>query len=129
MRLTNYLNEGYTHYWEKQEFSDEQWTKILKGAKKIIKAAEAKKIKIMGSDGTGKPILSSTEIVLNGDGGSDKDYEPFSVSKKMAKGDFCKTERKPYDKVAVSILALMKEVNPEFKVKSDGGLKAIKRVF
>jgi len=129
MRLANYLTEGYSHSWEKQEFSDDQWAKILKGAKKIIKAAEAKKIKIMGPTGEGKPILSSTEIAFNGDADKDKSYETFEVSKKMTKGDFCKTDRKPYDKVAVSILALMKEVNPEFGVKSDGGPKAIKRVF
>ena len=126
-KIDTYLNEGYTHYW-KGKFTDDEWKEIINGTKQIIKKAEAKKIKIMGPDGTGKPVISSTEISFNGDEENGKDYETFELLKN-GKSAFCKTNEKPYDKVVVSVLALAKEIHTDFDVRSDGGKKAIKRVF
>lgn len=114
------VTAGYTHHWAVEaEFNDEQWKQILAGAKKIIAAAKRDKIEIVGPLGKGKPDLTPVVIALNGAG---KDsHESFLLRRRP--GDwFCKTARKPYDKVVVSILALAKNVAPEtVTVSSDGG--------
>jgi hypothetical protein len=166
-------------------FTDDEWKKVLAGAKKIIAAFEkdpepwgtagvyrnfdyekysrlmdeqrekggspgydpelaeaaydeAPKgpFKIMGPNGTGKPQLDNKKIALNGEEKSDVGdlaHETFWLDKNAPKDkawSFCKTERKPYDAVVVSILAMAKKVAPKaISISSDGGRSALKKLY
>lgn len=163
---------------EELGFTDDEWKKILAGAKKIIAAfekdpepwgtageyhnydyakyqkyleehpgdymgaQEAHKdpsptgpFKIMGPMGTGSPKLDNKQIALNGNEKSpagDLSHESFILWKNPPKDswDFCKTARKPYDAVVVSILALAKKVAPKaISISSDGGRAALKKLY
>lgn len=88
---------GYTHY------HSEMKRPLNKGEvgviKKIIKASKVKIVGGMGEEGT-KPIVEYGVIKLNGLG--DDSHETLWIN--TGKGDFCKTNRKPYDVVVVAIL-------------------------
>jgi len=122
---------GYTHYWEQsRDFLPEEWSTIVAAAKKIIRAAKGKGITIV--DGSGKagsrPVLNSKEIWLNGEG--EEGHETFHLTQKKGEWDFCKTARKPYDAVVVSILAIAKKVGRDaIDVSSDGGASAIRKIL
>jgi hypothetical protein len=120
---------GYSHYWglfaddDGVVFSDAEWKKILTAARKIIRKAEADGIAIRGPFGEGKPVLTPTKIALNGDAASNLSHESFVLENRPKDFNFCKTAQKPYDKVVVSILAAVDNIQPEaIRMKSDGGL-------
>lgn len=139
---------GYTHYWEITEpFSDQEWSQLVREAKKIVQSAERDGITIKGGGGTGRPEFTDTLISLNGDGSAffipewakkednpeqyrtDEMHEALYLQN-IEKWAFCKTARKPYDPVVVSILAAAKKIAPDkIGVDSDGGASAIKRVY
>ena len=81
--------------------------------------------------GSGSPVLTNDEILINGDRSTDDQYEGFLVSKYPAEQkEYCKTEQRPYDAVVVSILAAIKKIAPKsVNVRSDGGSSAIKRIY
>lgn len=135
---------GYTRYWNvKEDFTDDEWGRILRGAEKIIKKAEQRGINIAGGSGSGRPELTEEYISLNGDasaswvpdhitdelkeedperyqeemkywGHSDQAHETFHFTRYDAgRMDFTKTLRKPYDVVVASILDMVKQVAPK----------------
>lgn len=118
---------GYTHYWKTlKEFSPTQWDRLTLATKSIIKQANAQGIKIAGSDGTGKPKISSDSICLNGQG-EDDSHETFHLARNPTEFEFCKTAEKPYDSVVVSILAKAKEIaGDNIELSSDGGEEVFK---
>jgi len=122
---------GYSHYWEQsRDFTNDEWSKIARAAKAIVRKAESKGIAIRGGDGNGKPVINGNEIVLNGDEEAGEAHETFDITKKQGRWAYCKTARKPYDAVVVSILAVAKKVAPDaIDVDSDGGPSAIKQVL
>ena len=120
------LAEGYTHYWKYKGFDDKEWKELVAETKKIIQAATKARVKLAGPNGSGSPVITSSMISLNGK--DPKDYETFTLTKD-GKSDFTKTDRLPYDRVVVSILAAAKKINKDFNPSSDGGPKAIKRVY
>jgi len=131
---------GYTHYLEYQTtpehhwtepFTDQEWSKIIRVTKQIIGKAKKDGIIIRNGMGTGSPILTNKEILINGDRSTDDQYEGFLVSKyPTEQNEFCKTEQRPYDAVIVSILAAIKKIAPKsVRVSSDGGSSAIKRIY
>ena len=116
------VSAGYTHYWKPlRDFTDQEWKKILRGAKVIIAKAVAQGIALADGNGNGKPALTPEYISLNGK--SSEMYETFSLGKAASTDfDFTKTNQKPYDAVVVSILALAKRVASDaIDISSDGG--------
>ena len=120
------LTEGYTNYWEQSEdFTNSEWSKIVRLAKATIKKAEKLGIVIRDGWGKGNPVINNKEIYLNGDGEKDLDHETFRITKKL-KDDwsFTKTARKPYDAVVATILVGIKKIAPKkFKPRADGSLR------
>lgn len=114
-------------------FTDEEWAKLTSVAKGIIRKA-SQDMDLAGGDGTGKPLVSGAEIVLNGSEVNGEDGETFYLSQHPDSlrntRDFCKTNQEPYDAVVVSILAAAQKIAPEaIRVDSDGGSGAIRRVY
>ena len=120
------LTEGYTNYWQQSEdFTNSEWSKIVRIAKAAIKKAEKHGIVIRDGWGKGKPVVNNKEIYLNGDGEKDLDHETFRITKKL-KDDwgFTKTARKPYDAVVATILVGIQKIAPKkFKPRADGSLR------
>ena len=142
---------GYTNAWYRTEdFTEDQWKDITEETKIIISAAtegrlypEAGETKLdvercdpslkvdypidLGDGcGDGDPVVGDT-IELNGVG--EDSHESFYIPRKLdrtreRKGevfDFCKTNRKPYDAVVVSILAVMKKIAPKVSRATSNG--------
>lgn len=120
---------GYTRYWninrkltqnrEDTKFEIEMLDKI----RKAINIAEQQfGIKICNGQGINSPIITETEIWLNGDLDEDLDYETFSImtTGNNSKYGFCKTARKPYDVVVNAILKILKDYKWVYNVDSDG---------
>ena len=120
------LTEGYSNYWDHTEdFTNSEWSKIVRLAKAAIKTAEKHGIVIRDGWGKGKPKIDNKEIYLNGDGEKDLDHETFRITKKL-KDDwgFTKTARKPYDAVVATILVGIQKIAPKkFKPRADGSLR------
>jgi len=118
------LTEGYTNYWDHTEdFTNPEWSKIVRLAKAAIKTAEKHGIVIRDGWGKGKPIVNNREIYLNGDGEKNLDHETFRITKKVNPG-FTKTARKPYDAVVATILVGIQKIAPKkFKPSADGSLR------
>ena len=120
------LTEGYTNYWDHTEdFTNPEWSKIVRLAKAAIRTAEKHGIVIRDGWGKGKPKIDNKEIYLNGDGEKDLDHETFRITKKL-KDDwgFTKTARKPYDAVVATILVGIQKIAPKkFKPRADGSLR------
>ena len=122
------LTEGYSNYWDHTEdFTNSEWSKIVRLAKAAIKTAEKHGIVIRDGWGKGKPIVNNREIYLNGDGEKNLDHETFRITKKVdpkRPWGFTKTARKPYDAVVATILVGIKKIAPKkFEPKSDGTLR------
>ena len=127
------LTEGYSNYWDHTEdFTNSEWSKIVRLAKAAIKTAEKHGIVIRDGWGKGKPVVNNKEIYLNGDASQNLDHETFLLTKKrdMTKkysdpgSGFTKTARKPYDAVVATILVGIKKIAPKkFEPKSDGTLR------
>ncbi len=78
------LIEGYSNYWDHTEdFTNSEWSKIVRLAKAAIKTAEKHGIVIRDGWGKGKPIVNNREIYLNGDAENNLDHETFYITKKL----------------------------------------------
>jgi hypothetical protein len=136
---------GYTHYiYQKSRFDDAAWKKIMTETLRICEAAKTAGIRLAGPDGSGLPEITDNEIALNGIA-PDENHESFILTQKpqyrnaeapspreKAEGafTFCKTARKPYDAIVVSILAFVKRIAPSaVEIGSDGGNEAIQNQF
>jgi hypothetical protein len=106
---------GYTHYF-KGGLLRELTKNEIKMVKEIIKKSG---VSIKGGVGIGKPVITSNEIMLNGDNDLDEDYETFHIY--FDDGfNFCKTAHKPYDNVCVAILIFLEKSNIIKEWSSDG---------
>lgn len=113
---------GYTHYWSIKKPDSKDMSKAMKDMSKICKSYSSI---LAGPDGTGKPIISSSEISINGI--DDDSHETFHISA-SAKNvqDFCKTAQKPYDECVVACLAALKDCcKNQVSIGSDGGNEAL----
>jgi len=122
---------GYSHRWSmNRDFTLQEWAKLIRVAKKIVREAMKRDgIPIRGPMGSGRPTFTSNDISLNGDRDVGDDFESFDLSREQY-NDFCKTGRRPYDAVVVSILAYIKRNIPDvLEIQSDGGPSAIRRVY
>ena len=127
------LTEGYTNYWQQSEdFTNSEWSKIVRIAKAAIKKAEKHGIVIRDGWGNGKPVVNNKEIYLNGDGENNLDHETFRITKEIDTGrkysdpgsGLTKTARKPYDAVVATILVGIKKIAPKkFEPRADGSLR------
>lgn len=106
---------GYTHYWKGLRSTKE----LAEITKEIIRISG---VKICNEDGTGEPIVEENYIGLNGTKENNEWHESFYLSDKNDGFNFCKTARKPYDKVVVAILvaAIIQEVPGYKTISSDG---------
>lgn len=104
---------GYTHYMKpmKRELSLEERSFIIK----IIEQSGVEIVSGNGEEGT-EPVVEKDSINLNGVG--DDSHESFNINTTL--GDFCKTNRKPYDVVVVAILYYL-ESKGVITWSSDGG--------
>jgi hypothetical protein len=117
---------GYTHYFQlHNKPSKEGWISFIKGAENLIAQAWDTSLEVeIGED----------FISINGVG--EESHETFFFSKVSKEWEFCKTARKPYDKVVTSVLILAKYLFPTMYLKSDGnweewieGRELFKEVF
>jgi hypothetical protein len=110
---------GYTHYiCNPKGFTKDQWNTFIKEAKSIISNSDVPLACWNGAKGT-LPLISDTEVKFNGVG--DNSHETCMVTKKATDFDFCKTARKPYDKIVVAIYKAARNANPSIELSSDGG--------
>lgn len=86
------------------------------------KIVELGGVEICGGLGTGKPVITENEIVLNGSERLNQDYETFALTNPPEDFNFTKTEYRPYDKVVVAILcsALYLKCRGSKNISSDG---------
>ncbi len=129
---------GFTHYlYQSRAFTVPEWDKITAEARRIIAAATAKGISLCGPMGNNSPILDAGRIALNGNEDNGEDHESFILDRmpRMERGEkeafsFCKTARKPYDPVVVSILVAARDAAPDaIRLSSDGGQEALHAHF
>lgn len=110
---------GYTHYWRKPTATPAAlWSLIQADAQKIIAASPVKLA--FDYDETNKAPECSKELIrFNGIG---KDgHETFYLTPDAESFEFCKTACKPYDLIAVAVLAIAAEHAPGLiNVSSDG---------
>ena len=124
---------GYTHYWnQSRDFSREEWKQIREDFEALLKDVQhVQGIPLangMGELGTA-PEITDENIWFNGAG--DDSHETFCLNRKRPPrepwqrrqgGDFCKTDRKPYDLVVTAALCYLATVpDPvSHSVNSDG---------
>jgi len=117
---------GYTHYFQLHtQPSEKGWANFIKGVRQLLE--QAWDIAIEGE-------INNEVVVLNGIG--EESHETFFFSKVSNEWEFCKTARKPYDKVVTSVLILAKYLFPNMYLRSDGdweewieGRELFKEVF
>ena len=117
---------GYTHYWKKEgRVKQKDYEKALEDCRTIVKVISSGNCKLLndrilaGGDGSGSPEYKK-DICFNGV--ADLAHETFALPARandLEEFDFCKTNRKPYDKVVVACLAILSSVSG-IVVSSDG---------
>lgn len=122
---------GYTHYWSVNRDADREAVK--QAGLKMARLVEAESEILAGWDGEGEPTLDpeTGEARFNGRG-PDLDHETFVWppnldEPQLWRGEddgtvftFCKTARKPYDKVVVAcLLVAQRELGDAIKISSD----------
>lgn len=123
---------GYTHYWYAKRDADRE--AIKRAGLKMAQLVEAEREILAGWDGTGKPALDPETGAVRFNGrGPDLDHETFvwpprlDEPPQLWRGEddgkvftFCKTARKPYDKVVVAcLLAALHELGDAIDIHSD----------
>ena len=128
---------GYTHYWEQfRDLTDDEWSRFIEHVN-FYAANEGWNI-LYGPSGTGRPIVQSDKVMLNGDARLGLAHDTFAVYKSKAEiagysdtnglvygatFNLCKTNRKPYDKYVVLLLSHLKNIaNDAIRLSSDGGM-------
>jgi len=137
---------GYTHYWyQMRNFTDSEWQKISFMTNKIIEAAKAQGIELANGHGEAgtEPVIDADKIQLNGvdddahetlyltkQQGKFVDYTPRDQQIRDGIFNFCKTARKPYDAVVVSILGAARRIaKGALRLSSDGDGAVFKMQF
>ncbi|WP_166297154.1 hypothetical protein [Bradyrhizobium sp. 2S1] len=113
---------GYTHYWtQKRNFTIAQWQQIIVDLKAILAHAQhVEGIVLAGSMGEGKTSPEFTDDLIAFNGLGDDSHESFYIQRKRTLEEwqskdrlgwsFCKTARKPYDRVVVACLCYLATV-------------------
>jgi len=112
---------GYTHYFKQvgPAPTKEQWVKIQKDIAPILGVNYKHGTIQRGSDNPNAPEISEDAIIFNGV--EDDGHETFYLAKDQTGFEFCKTARKPYDGVVVSVLRVVKAIVPDWlELSSDG---------
>lgn len=127
---------GYTHYWDlknptsktKQQFIDVMMDveMIMNSLPKFSTSAgghyKSYPLVLRNGLGEGVPVITSQEIIFNGDGSEGLDHETFIFSfvNPDDQSGFCKTARKPYDLVVCAVLISLANRVDGFECSSDG---------
>lgn len=114
---------GYTHYWTNKDISLKAWRAITNDVRKLIAASLVPLAREYDEPST-PPEVTDERIFLNGVG--DDGYETFVLTR-AADIDcpFCKTDRRPYDKIVCAILIVANHHAPKrITVESDGGMSS-----
>ena len=106
---------GYTHTWNSDGFTDEQWMLARYRMRRII--AHSNVDVQYEDDDVRPPLIDATVIRFNGV--EEDGHETFLITKDGG-AEFCKTARKPYDEIVVAALGMLGELNPTFRWRSDG---------
>ena len=115
---------GYSHYLEnKQDCPPQEWQKITDAFKRLQAAAIINNDPLLiqeESDSASAPGVDETGIWFNGI--EDAGHETFHLTRVGSyRFNFCKTARKPYDRVVVAVLCLANFFAPEvWNIDSDG---------
>lgn len=123
---------GYSHYWNiSRPFTQDEWTTITTETHKIIAAANSRGIDLAGPAGDGWPLVSSECIKFNGRESKDEAHDTFALYRDPPRAFmFCKTQRKPYDAVVVTVLWVARAtVFTAIELASDGGGKVFCNMF
>lgn len=93
---------GYTHYFETaSHIKDEDWNDFCEICKKILQIADIPLAREFNLP-LEPPVITDKLVRFNG---IDEDgHETFYIERSYAGFGFCKTARKPYDKVVVTCL-------------------------
>ncbi len=134
---------GYTHYWNWEEpvANAERFVQWSKDVQRLLEEYPSEpnrwvfegkfpspehwsEKKICGMEGTGEPVVSSTEVAFNGDAHFGNDDEPFALNLKML-GEpngfcWCKTGYSPYDLMVTAALVRLHHYFPAINISSDG---------
>jgi hypothetical protein len=102
----------------KPAFTDAQWAAFCADVRAIL-AEHSDEVANANGVARSKPSITRNEICFNGI--EDDSHETCCVRRGRVKFEFCKTARKPYDKVVVKVYKLVKKYLPETKLLSDGG--------
>jgi len=120
---------GYTHYWyQSRDLTDDEWQTICQKSQELFESNKTLVANGMGDKGI-SPEINDDEISFNGIG--DDSHETCFVTKNKTFNDwedkkgesfsFCKTAHKPYDKVVVQFLKMIRDVTGNaFRLSSDG---------
>lgn len=102
----------------KPPFTDAQWVAFCADVRKIFDDHWDEIANPNGVVGT-NPYIGRNEISFNGI--EDDAHETCVVRRGGVKFEFCKTARKPYDKVVVKVYKLVRKYLPNTELSSDGG--------
>lgn len=108
---------GYTHYWTPVPLAKGEIKKVVKDLKAVIKATDVPLADGMGEIPAGWQI-DDTHVNFNGYGS--EAHETFHIAWDATAWSFCKTARKPYDKVVVACLMIIDKHVAAFSWSSDG---------
>lgn len=115
---------GYSHYFEnKQDCPPEDWEKITDAFKRLQATAIINNDPLLiqeESDSASAPEINDNGISFNGI--EDDGHETFLLTRVgSGRFNFCKTARKPYDRVVVAVLCLANFFAPRvWNIDSDG---------
>lgn len=110
---------GYTHYWEFKK-SKIDLLNVKKAFDVLKDVVNSNNELLAWGNGTGEPEVTDSVICFNGI--EDDSHESFYIDIFNIKDfDFCKTARKPYDKVVVICLMVLKYyLKDGISISSDG---------
>jgi hypothetical protein len=113
---------GYTHYWRKEESNPINKTKLKDAINVMRNIANDNKDILADWDGEKKFRNHVSMVRFNGSAIDNNDHETFAILKNWdGSFCFCKTARKPYDKVVTACLVVLKHfLGDDVKVSSDG---------
>ena len=106
---------GYTHYFEQQrDLNNCEWVKLKEQFIQLVKNNEDAVIL--------KDCYISDDIIKF-NGIDDLEHETMILTKEGVGWSFCKTARKPYDRVVSGLLILVSVTAPNaFRISSDGDI-------
>lgn len=111
---------GYTHYMRDLKVNPV----LAQAVREIVAESDC----FIGNGfGEGEPVITDTEIILNGDASQMLDGETFYLAQSYDGFNFCKTNRKPYDEVvgAILICAICSGAEGYESISSDGTIEEI----